>query len=297
MLTRVRLQGAGLGPNVKMLPSTIGYTAVEPNKFMHEALSDKVGEHFVAPVAEGESLIVDDIRLVPTGSADVVISTLVLCSVPEQVEMLTEISRVLKDGGTLLFLEHVIEKSQGYPTPANVEKFNWGKALYRELQRAMSPLQGALADGCHSDRDTVAAIAKVFPELYYKRFNVPEIWGSSDSFSFFPIGPQVAGVAIKTPLAYEGQLAEIQFKFCAPEAGRITSLTEQEILSTKGDRAKLARLQDSRGDDGGEEGSDWGARLKCTGREVDKDQQPWFLKKFEKDAVTGSFYKTAPETD
>jgi hypothetical protein len=40
---------------------------------------------------------------------------------------------------------------------------------------------------------------------------------------------QVAGVAIKTPLSYEGQLAEVQFKFCAPDALDVTSLTEEEV--------------------------------------------------------------------
>jgi hypothetical protein len=40
---------------------------------------------------------------------------------------------------------------------------------------------------------------------------------------------QVAGIAIKTPLSYEGQLAEVQFKFCAPDALDVTSLTEEEV--------------------------------------------------------------------
>jgi hypothetical protein len=75
--------GAGLGPNIDMLPTTISYTAVEPNTFMHAALSDKAGKRFVESVQEGESVILgEDMRLVPSASADIVISTLVLCSVP-----------------------------------------------------------------------------------------------------------------------------------------------------------------------------------------------------------------------
>jgi ubiquinone/menaquinone biosynthesis C-methylase UbiE len=42
-------------------------------------------------------------------------------SVPDQLEMMSEILRILKDGGKFLFLEHVIEKSQGYPTPGTTE--------------------------------------------------------------------------------------------------------------------------------------------------------------------------------
>jgi hypothetical protein len=49
-----------------------------------------------------------------------------------------------------------------------------------------------MADGCHSNRDTIAAIGTTFAEVYYKRFNVPEVWGSDDSFGYFPIGPQVS---------------------------------------------------------------------------------------------------------
>ena len=49
-----------------------------------------------------------------------------------------------------------------------------------------------MADGCHSNRDTIAAIGTTFSEVYYKRFNVPEVWGSDNFFGYFPIGPQVS---------------------------------------------------------------------------------------------------------
>jgi|ERR1712216_450236 len=123
----------------------------------------------------------------------------------------------------------------------------------------------------------------------------PEAWGSHDWASYFPIGPQVGGVAIKTPLSYEGQLAEVQFKFCAPDALAVTSLTEEQILSTKGDNSKLASLTAPEQGQGSKATS-WPGRLRCTGREVSKDQQPWFLKKFEKD-FDGTFFKSAGSSD
>jgi len=40
-------------------------------------------------------------------------------------------------------------------------------------------------------RNTIQAISSRFSEVYYKRFSVPEAWGSNDWASYFPIGPQV----------------------------------------------------------------------------------------------------------
>ncbi len=40
-------------------------------------------------------------------SVDAVVSTLVLCCVPNQRQALGEIMRVLKLGGTVMFIEHV----------------------------------------------------------------------------------------------------------------------------------------------------------------------------------------------
>ena len=141
--------GAGLGPNIKMFPASITYTAVEPNKYMHAAIQERAAEHLEF---EQGQLILQDLRSVASGSADVVVSTLVLCSVADQNEILDDVLRVLKPGGMMIFLEHVIEPYDIYPTPGNVAKYQWGKAFYRAFQSAMSPLQAALADGCHADR-------------------------------------------------------------------------------------------------------------------------------------------------
>jgi SAM-dependent methyltransferase len=79
----------------------------------------------------------------PDGSADVVISTLVLCSVPDLADTLAELRRILRPGGRLLFIEHVA-----------APRDTW---LYT-LQRGIRPIWNVLADGCHPDRETGAAL-------------------------------------------------------------------------------------------------------------------------------------------
>jgi ubiquinone/menaquinone biosynthesis C-methylase UbiE len=79
------------------------------------------------------------------GSVDTVISTLVLCTVPDPEAALAEIVRVLRPGGRLLFCEHV---SSGSPRRAR-----WQHRLARPW--------AALADGCRCDQDTLALIERV----------------------------------------------------------------------------------------------------------------------------------------
>lgn len=62
----------------------------------------------------------------------------VLCSVADVQAAIKELYRVLKPGGKLLFLEHVVAGKE------------W--PLLRLSQTALNPLQILLADGCHLDR-------------------------------------------------------------------------------------------------------------------------------------------------
>ena len=54
-----------------------------------------------------------------------------------------ELRRVLRPGGELCFLEHVLAD----------------RGPLRVLQRAAAPVYSRMPDGCHVDRDTVASIA------------------------------------------------------------------------------------------------------------------------------------------
>lgn len=76
------------------------------------------------------------------GRFDAVVATLVMCSVPDQQTALSEIRRVLKPGGVLRILEHVRSDKRSVAT----------------IQHIVSPAWSVICDGCHLDRDTVAAV-------------------------------------------------------------------------------------------------------------------------------------------
>lgn len=78
---------------------------------------------------------------VADGSVDTVISTLVLCSVPDQASALAEIRRVLAPGGRLLLVEHVA-----------------GEGSLLRRQRLIDPVWRHIGRGCHLARDTRQAL-------------------------------------------------------------------------------------------------------------------------------------------
>jgi ubiquinone/menaquinone biosynthesis C-methylase UbiE len=74
---------------------------------------------------------------------DCVVSTFTLCSIDDVAQALSEVYRVLKRGGTFLFLEH------GLSREANVQKW----------QRRLNWLEMWLADGCLLDRNMRELVA------------------------------------------------------------------------------------------------------------------------------------------
>jgi SAM-dependent methyltransferase len=132
--------GAGTGANIGLFPLTVSeLVLVEPDPHMLRKLRAKVGEG--GGVAEVVSASAQALPF-PSGSIDTVVFTLVLCTVPDPAAVLAEAARVLRPGGRLLFVEHVRAEGSGLA--------RWQDRLERPWR--------LLGDGCHCNRDTVAAI-------------------------------------------------------------------------------------------------------------------------------------------
>lgn len=131
--------GAGTGVNLDLFPAAVSeLVMVEPDPHMLKQLRAKVTDRGGAEVvqASAEKLpFADD-------SFDTAVFALVLCTVPDPDAALREAARVLKPGGRLLFIEHV----------------RAGEAGLAAWQDRFEKPWRFLADGCHCNRDTVAAI-------------------------------------------------------------------------------------------------------------------------------------------
>ena len=96
--------GPGAGANMAYYADGVKVIGIEPNPAMHprlQAAADKWGTDLEIRTLRGEQIDVDD------ASADGVVATLVLCGVTDPAQVVSEVKRVLKPGGTYFFLEHV----------------------------------------------------------------------------------------------------------------------------------------------------------------------------------------------
>jgi ubiquinone/menaquinone biosynthesis C-methylase UbiE len=105
---RVLEIGAGTGLNLGRYPESVEELVLtEPEEPMARRLEKKLDG--LGPLRGRASVIRAPAEALPfeDDSFDTAVSTLVLCTVEDPVDALSEIARVLKPGGQLLFLEHV----------------------------------------------------------------------------------------------------------------------------------------------------------------------------------------------
>src|SRR4051794_5622949 len=147
--------GAGTGLNLEHYPEAVTRLVLaEPDEHMRRRLARRVAE--VSPSSEIVAAGAEGLPF-PDESFDTVVVTFVLCSVLQQEAALAEVTRVLKPGGRLLFLEHVRSDDQ--------KLAKW--------QDRITPLYNVV--GCNPNRDTLAAIeASVLAVETVKHGEIPK---------------------------------------------------------------------------------------------------------------------------
>ena len=137
---RVIEVGAGNGINFANYPREVTeVVAVEPETYLREKAAEVAAKASV-PVTVVDGLA--DALPAEDSSFDAAVTSLVLCSVPDQKRALGEVARVLKPGGELRFYEHVLSQD----------------AKVARLQNRINRVWPLLGGGCHPNRDTPGAI-------------------------------------------------------------------------------------------------------------------------------------------
>jgi ubiquinone/menaquinone biosynthesis C-methylase UbiE len=165
--------GAGHGLNFPHYPPEVSeVVAIEPEPTLRSQ-AETAAES--APVPIRVLAGVADELPGADASADAVVASLVLCSVPDQSQALAEIRRVLRPDGQLRFYEHVIARCQPK------------RLLLQVIDR--SGIWPTIAGGCHPARDTTEAILRA-------GFDIEEIerFGFSAA-RFEPLIPHILGIA------------------------------------------------------------------------------------------------------
>jgi SAM-dependent methyltransferase len=163
--------GPGTGANLRYYRPGTRLIAIEPNRHMHEPLRKAAQRYGIELELREEGA---DAMGLPDASVDAVVSTLVLCTVPDPAATLREVRRILGPGGRLLFLEHV-RAGRRHP-------------VLRLAQRSLARPWRWFFEGCDVLRDTEAIMNQTgWARLEVHRYHVPTL--------FLPINTQIAGTA------------------------------------------------------------------------------------------------------
>jgi ubiquinone/menaquinone biosynthesis C-methylase UbiE len=161
--------GAGTGVNLQHLQAASRLVAVEPDPAMRTRLTRRavsIGMAVELLDAAAESLPFRDAQF------DGVLFTLVLCTVADPHQALTEARRVLKPTGHIVVIEHVRDAGR-----------------LARWQDRLTPLWRLLFAGDHLNRDTRAAIEHAgFHWTHLENFQPMPAW--------IPASPMICGTAV-----------------------------------------------------------------------------------------------------
>lgn len=132
--------GVGTGKNLPFYPASISVTGVDlAPRMLDQARARAANLGVTVDLREADAQALP----FPDASFDTAVATFVFCSVPDPALGLCEVRRVLKPGGQLLLLEHVLTH----------------KPVLRQIMHLLNPLVVRLM-GANIDRETVENVRR-----------------------------------------------------------------------------------------------------------------------------------------
>ena len=147
--------GFGTGLNLDHYPEHVRrIITVDPNPGMNKMARRRIAR---SGIEVDQRVLGGEARPFDEGTFDCVVSTWTMCSIPEVRRAVSEVYRVLRPGGRLVFLEHGLSDDPG------IQKW----------QRRLNPIEGLLADGCRLDLDVEAVVrGQPFGQVEVERFEI-----------------------------------------------------------------------------------------------------------------------------
>ncbi|MGH9080476.1 MAG: class I SAM-dependent methyltransferase [Acidimicrobiales bacterium] len=162
--------GSGVGANFRYIRPGTRVIAVEPNPYMHRSLRIAAERREID--LEIRDVVGERIDL-PDASADAVISSLVLCTVANPGQVVSEVRRLLRPGGRYSYVEHVAAE-EGTTT--------------RRIQAMVRRPWAWVFEGCSCERDLQTVIGSAgFRSVEGHRYRIRS--------PFVPFNTQIAGTA------------------------------------------------------------------------------------------------------
>ncbi len=155
---RVLEIGVGTGKNMPFYHKGWQITAIDLSPRMLEQAKRRAEREYVEV-----DLRLGDAQALPfvDASFDTVIATFVFCSVPDPVQGLREVARVLVPGGQLLLLEHVLSRN----------------VILRPLMQLANPMMVRMS-GANMNRETVKNVERAGFAIQH----VDDLWGDIVKF-------------------------------------------------------------------------------------------------------------------
>ena len=160
--------GAGTGVNFPYYSGEAEVLAIDPSEEMLAFAKRKLERENLPARIEVQALGIGDASLdkqIAPHSLDAIVSTLVLCTIPDPKAAFERFHQWLKPDGKLLALEHI----------------HGEKPLRRKVEHLFTPVWKALAEGCHLNRDTDRYLQEAgFKPLSEKYFHLGLRWYAAE---------------------------------------------------------------------------------------------------------------------